>query len=150
MNSRKFKDNGYIALISAIIISMILTGASFAASRSVFYSRFSSLNAEYKKISMGMAESCANLALLELAQHPNMASVSKENAAAGCRYQIINPSFYDAENKKIVNIIATAHYPPQNGAFSRMEINSTVYDPQYSPPSVGVRQNIEINSWVEK
>ena len=98
-----------------------------------------------------MAESCANLALLELAQSPNMVSTIKENAAAGCRYQIINPSFYDAENKKIVNIIAIGHYPPQNGAFSRMEIDSTVYDPQYSPPaSAGVRQNIEINSWVEK
>jgi len=126
------KRNGYVALISSVIISFILTGLAFTVARSGFFSRFDSVNAEYKRISKGMAESCVNQALLELAQDPNMASVDKENSAIGCKYRITNPSTYDSGNKKIANIVGAAQY---NGAFSKMEINSTIYDPQYSPPS---------------
>ncbi len=129
----KTKNGGYIALISTIIISAILIGLTAMVSQSSFFSRFDSLNGEYKRISKGMAESCVNLALLEIAKSPNMDSVTNTSGGSvDCKYSIDNSLPYDSEHKKIVNIIGTANY---NGAFSKIEANFTVYDPQYSPPS---------------
>ena len=131
----KTKNSGYIALISTIIISAVLIGLTSMVSQSSFFSRFDSLNGEYKRISKGMAESCVNLALLEVAQNPNTPSVVDKNiSSVGCKYTITNPLSY-TNNKKTVDITASAEYPSINGAFSKVEANFTVYDPQFSPPS---------------
>lgn len=137
MNWYTYKNinSGYIALISTIIISAVLIGLTSMVSQSSFFSRFDSLNGEYKRISKGMAESCINLALLEIAQNPNTPSVTdKQIGSVGCRYTITNPLSY-ISNKKIVNIAAAAEYPLENGAFSKIEANFTVYDPTSQPPS---------------
>ena len=129
------KKGGYIALISTVIISAVLVGSAFTVARSGFFSRFDSLNSEYKRISKGMAESCINEALLEIAKNQN-ASGTGSGLSVDCQYSINNSESYDpVTHQKTVNIVSTAEYPAKNGAFSKMEINSTIYNPQYSPPS---------------
>ena len=58
-------ESGYIALMSAIIISAVLTTVVFALNSNSFLTRFSILENEYKKRSFNLAETCANLALLK-------------------------------------------------------------------------------------
>ena len=58
---------GFIALISAIIISAILLLVATTGSLSGFYSRFNILDAELKERSVALAEACADHALLRLA-----------------------------------------------------------------------------------
>lgn len=157
MNSKlsKNKKGGYVALISAIIISFVLTGLAFTASRSGFFARFDSLNAEYKRVSKGLAESCVNYALLELAQNPDYSENETVVLASdkSCRIDQITfepTSDYDGENKKTATIIAVAHYPDLNGAFSRIKVEAVIYKPQSSPLPAEIRQNIEIESWTEE
>lgn len=132
--NNRYWQQGYIALISSVIISLVLTGLAYMVARSGFFARFDSLNAEYKRISKGMAESCANEALLALAQDPDIDSVAFDNDEIGCSYRI-DSTGYDSEHKKVSTITASAHYPEENGAYSTMRVNSTVYDPQHSAPS---------------
>lgn len=61
-------DRGYIALISAIIISALLLIITFAVNFSSFFARFNILDSEYKKISLGLAEACVDTAILEIAR----------------------------------------------------------------------------------
>ena len=69
-NSRlKKRSSGFIALMSVLIISITLLGISFTRSNNGFFSRFGVLDSEYKKIGLGLAESCTNVALLKIAQN---------------------------------------------------------------------------------
>lgn len=63
-------QNGYIALMSAIIISVVLVMLSVSVSTAGFYSRFNVVEFEYKQRSSALAEGCINSALLKLAQNP--------------------------------------------------------------------------------
>jgi hypothetical protein len=60
-------QRGYIALMSAIVISGILIMLTFILSLTTMFARFNILDAEYKKKSLGLAEACADMALLKLA-----------------------------------------------------------------------------------
>lgn len=64
-------QSGYIALISAILISVSLLTLVIAVSFEGFYSRFSVLESEQKEISAYLAESCVNTAILKIAQDKN-------------------------------------------------------------------------------
>ena len=61
-------NGGYVALISAIIVSFILIALTVSVSTSSYFTRFNVANSEYKRISLGLAESCANVALLKVGQ----------------------------------------------------------------------------------
>ncbi|MBI4053908.1 MAG: hypothetical protein HY397_01100 [Candidatus Doudnabacteria bacterium] len=67
------QSDGYVALISAIIVSAVLLIIVFSISFSVYFARFNILDSEYKKISTGLAEACVEAAMLELAQDPSYA-----------------------------------------------------------------------------
>ena len=60
-------NEGYIALISVIIISVLLLTITFSLSLSGFFSRFNILDTEFKKRSVALAEACGDTALLKLA-----------------------------------------------------------------------------------
>ena len=60
-------EGGYIALISAIIISVLLLAITFTLSFTAFYSRFNVLDSEFKKVSSALAEACVNSAMLRIA-----------------------------------------------------------------------------------
>lgn len=61
---------GYIALVSAVIIAILLITISFALSFSGFFSRFNILDNEYKEQATGLAEACGETAILRLATDP--------------------------------------------------------------------------------
>lgn len=63
-------QGGYVALISAIVISILLVGITVTLSFTGFYSRFNVLDGEYKKVSGGLAEACVNVARLKIANDP--------------------------------------------------------------------------------
>src|SRR3989344_2331312 len=59
-------SGGFIALISAVIISLVLMVVVFSVSTLAFFSRFNQLDSEYKEKSSALAESCVDLAILKL------------------------------------------------------------------------------------
>ena len=61
-------QEGFIALISAIVISFLLITITVALNFVGFYGRFNILDSEYKETSVGLAEACADSAMLQLVQ----------------------------------------------------------------------------------
>ena len=59
-------DQGFIALITAILISALLLGITLAQSRAAFYYRAQLLESEQKAQSRALAESCVHEAILRL------------------------------------------------------------------------------------
>ncbi|OGE80054.1 MAG: hypothetical protein A2826_01040 [Candidatus Doudnabacteria bacterium RIFCSPHIGHO2_01_FULL_43_23] len=59
-------SEGYIALISVVLISAVLLIFAFSVGFSNFLARFNILDSEYKKVSLGLAEACGELAVLSL------------------------------------------------------------------------------------
>ncbi len=64
---------GYIAITSAIIISLLLMAITFALSFSSFFGRHNVFDSQTKEISYALAEACAEKALLNLAQNSSYA-----------------------------------------------------------------------------
>ncbi|MDP3741158.1 MAG: hypothetical protein Q8R08_02405 [bacterium] len=77
-------QTGYIALISAIIISALLLIITFYVNFSIFFARFNILDSEYKKISVGLAEACADTAILEIAKETPVADNTCVNVGDSC------------------------------------------------------------------
>lgn len=67
---KKRNSGGFIALMSAIIISVILLLIVVNLSFSSFYSRSNILDSELKERSSALAEACVDTALLKLANNP--------------------------------------------------------------------------------
>lgn len=61
-------NNGYIALITAVLLSVSLLTLVVAVSFEGFFSRFSVLESEQKEHSAYLAESCVNTGILKIAQ----------------------------------------------------------------------------------
>ena len=62
------KERGFVALISVIIISAILLVLVYTLGASSFFTGFDALDAENKRVSLGLAEACVNDAMLQIAQ----------------------------------------------------------------------------------
>lgn len=73
---------GYIALTSAIIISMLIMTIIFSISLAGYFSRSNVLISEYKDASLALAEGCAEKALLKYAE---------DNSYVGNEIITINP-----------------------------------------------------------
>ena len=59
-------QDGFVALISAIIIGAVLVAITFALGLSSFISRANILDAEFKEKSIGLAEACVDTAIILL------------------------------------------------------------------------------------
>src|SRR5665647_220935 len=71
-NRRSINPNeGFIALMSTVILAAVLMVIVITASFSGFFARFDALASENKRISLGLSESCTNIALLKIAQNYN-------------------------------------------------------------------------------
>jgi hypothetical protein len=66
----KRSQRGFIALISAIIISAMLLLVIAAMGATTFYSRFNMLDTELKERSFATADACADRAFIELVLDP--------------------------------------------------------------------------------
>jgi hypothetical protein len=65
-NKRTTEPRGFIALMSAIIISAILLTATISGSLSGFYTRFNILDSEFKQRSSALADACVDVLLSKL------------------------------------------------------------------------------------
>ncbi len=96
-------QNGYIALTSAIIISVLIMAISLALSSNSFFSRSNVLDTEFKKISKGLAEACVETALLKLKQN-NSYSGNENISIAGKQCSIL--AIESVANQKIIKTTA--------------------------------------------
>ena len=65
------RKNGFIALITAIVLSVILLTVAVALNQIGFLTRSEVLDSEYKNRSFALAEACVDTALLKLAGNPS-------------------------------------------------------------------------------
>ncbi len=65
------KKSGFVALITAIVLSIILITVAVALNEIGFLTRSEALDSEYKDRSTALAEACVDTALLKLAANPN-------------------------------------------------------------------------------
>ena len=88
MIQRKIKSNtGFIALISAVVISVILLLIATNLSLTSYYGRSSILDSELKKRSSALAEACADTAILKLINSKDYALVAADhNISVGTGY----------------------------------------------------------------
>lgn len=63
------RNHGFIAITSAIIISVLLLAIVFTLSLSGFFVRFNILDSEYKTRSEALAEGCVSKVFLNIAQN---------------------------------------------------------------------------------
>ncbi|MFH0864544.1 MAG: hypothetical protein V1858_05680 [Candidatus Gottesmanbacteria bacterium] len=125
-------QSGYIALISVIIISLLLIVISVTISFGGYFSRFSILDNEYKEISNGLAEACANTAILKLAQDWSYVTTVPETIAVG------------VNNCKIISI---TDITPQ-----KVILAQAIYQNSYTNLKITVSKTvsaINIDSWEE-
>ena len=64
------QPRGFIALMSALVISSVMLLIATGGSLAGFYTRVTSLNSEYKERSYFLADTCVNQTLLTLAGTP--------------------------------------------------------------------------------
>lgn len=133
--------NGFIALMSVILMGAILLGIMFTLGASVFYARFSVLDSEHKRISLALAEACANTAMLKIAQSASYVpgaggecvSVSDTCGVAGamrtCRICDV------AQSAGVYTIRARAVY---KGSYTTIEAKGTLGS-----------TNFNVSSWTE-
>ena len=71
------KTDGFIALISVIVMVLILLGVTASLATTGFLNRFNILEGEAKRISAGLAAGCAESARLKIARDPAYAGGEK-------------------------------------------------------------------------
>lgn len=145
-------ENGYIALISVIFITLILLGITFVLSSSGYYARESALDGEFKRISLGLAESCANVALLRIGQNFAYApSAADQTVQVGTDTCVIQSVSYTAEDpvtrEKTATVKTQGDY---RGSFSNIVISATIQDPSFSSSIHPPPPNISVESWEER
>lgn len=112
------KQDGFMALMSAIIISILLLAISLTVSLTGFFSRFNIVDSEFKQRSMTLAEACVDAALLNFAKDPSY-NPSNESVTIGSdQCKIIAKIVLGAEttfrtqaivNKSYTNLQVTVH-----------------------------------------
>lgn len=141
-------ERGFIALTSTLILTIVLVLLVYSTSSGSFYARSSALSSEYKRISMGLSESCTNAALLKIAQNYNYAPpFGGETVAVGPDTCVIRKVVHDTEDpvthRKNVTIYTGSRYPNIGGSWSTTKITATVQNPTVSvtqpPPSCALQ-----------
>ncbi len=131
------QPRGFVALISAVIISTVLLGLSVAIGSNTFFARFDALNREYKRLSLGFAESCVTTALGRIGSDYNYSVGSAVLVPLGTLYgkpaecTITSVSSGAVVNgKKTFTIATKASF---NGAFSLINAQAIAQDPSQAP-----------------
>lgn len=153
----KNQQGGFIALISTTILVAILLIIITTANISSFFARFNIQGSEFKRISLGLSESCTNIALLRIAQNYNYNGDEIININSDQCY--IYPIIYSDsdidltsgfEKSKIATIKTKAQYPLNNGSWSTNEVQAKIQNPNYHDQINPLFFSpIKIESWVE-
>jgi len=136
-----YKENqqGFIALISIIIIAAVLTAIVFVLSTAGFFLRFNVFDSESKKASLGLAEACMQTAMLNLAQGSLTVPQTVSVGAQSCKIcdksgtGIITLKTRAVYNKSYSNV--TAVLVQSSGSFT---VNSWDDQASYLGPSCQV------------
>lgn len=94
-------NSGFMALISAIIISVILLLIASSLNLTSFYNRSDILDSELKEKSSTLAEACVDAAILKLAQNKN--------------YELITTDHDISIGTDHCNIFSLSPNPPRTG-----------------------------------
>lgn len=81
---RQRHNRGFVALMSVIVISAILLVYMFTLGASSFLNRIDVVDSENKRISLALAEACANTAMLKIAQNSDYGITPPLPAAGEC------------------------------------------------------------------
>src|SRR6185437_13877532 len=136
---------GFIALLSVIVISAVLLGLMAGANTAGFFSRFAELDGEYKQGSYALAESCANIALLALAQNYSYAPWGQQVMldSSSCYIDSIEATATTGAGET-VRIKTHAVY---KNTFTNLEVLAQVQNPSVTQSTFGAP--ITITSWQE-
>jgi hypothetical protein len=140
---------GFVAILAAVIISMVLLGTSFAMSNSQFYARTGGLHQEFKKGSDMLASSCMYIALENiLYDYSYFVSVNGDSFIIEphyCTIKSINNTVEDPlTHNRVTTIITTAN---QSGAITTLEAKVRVHNPAFIITNPATPR-IEIISWI--
>lgn len=139
-------------------MSAILVVLMYTTSTGSFYARFDALGNEYKRIALGLSESCSHAALLKVAQKYTYDVTTDTGYVAGKGVPVtvgpdtcfIQSVAYGAEDpvthQKVATIYTNAQFPAASGSWSTTKISATVRDPA---DSVTTPSPISIGSWDE-
>ncbi len=131
--------------MSAVIMSAVLLAVLFTVNTASFYARFNSLEREYKRNSLALAEGCVNSALLRLGQnyhydpHDDVVAIGSES----CIIRSIRPLGSSGSTVQLsITTQAQVH-----GSYSTLQVQATVQNPAVSPG--GVQPAIVLGSFEE-
>lgn len=98
----KIKNNrkGFVALITAIILSLILIIITVTLNQSGFFTRSIILDSEYKERSVGLAEACVDVVILKLASNPAYDGVGEPDISIGSDKCSIRPIAYPSPSER--------------------------------------------------
>ncbi len=133
-NRKPQPQRGFIALMSMIILSFVLLDVTMTANTSSMFARLNTLNSEYKRISLGLAESCVNKALLTIAENYSYTPAPGGDVIlVGSNFCTIKELTYGPEDpltyQKVATIKTEGEY---RGAFSNITTTATVPNPHES------------------
>ena len=131
--SRGNSQRGFIALISSIILSIILLSLTIRVSSSNFSARTNALHTEFKSISVALARSCSQAALLRLSQEywyiPNGNGDTVSIEEDECTIKEINHEAEDSTtHTKKVTVITKSSY---RGAFTTLYTEILMTNPSF-------------------
>lgn len=109
------EQSGFILLMSSIVLSAVLVAVVFSLSFSGFFTRFNLLDSANKESSLGLAEACAQIAVLKKQQ--DMAYLGNETIMVGSESCQVLP----IENLGSEVLIKTR--AEDGGAISNIQIN---------------------------
>ncbi|MBP9839607.1 MAG: VWA domain-containing protein [Candidatus Pacebacteria bacterium] len=150
-NKLKNKNGGFIALTSTLILTIVLMMLMFASNTSSFFARFDSLGSEFKRISLGLSESCSNMAILKVSENYNyklksdpdysddyegvVVEVGPDICIIKSVEEITTPSGKCAtsQTEKCLEITTQAEYPLENGSWSSHKVKIVAQNPAFSP-----------------
>jgi len=159
-NNKKNKNSGlpageagFIALMSVLIISITLLGIAFARSNNGFFARFGALNSEYKRVGLGLAESCVNVALLKIAQNASyLPAAGGDTITVGSNTCTIKSVSYDKTYWSTSPYHEMATIQTQgtfNDTWSNLSVTAVIQNPSHAIVASGTTSSISIVSWAE-
>ncbi|HYF12850.1 MAG TPA: hypothetical protein VD928_00930 [Candidatus Paceibacterota bacterium] len=142
----RVSERGFIALTSAVLISGVLMSLAASVSSAAFFSRFNALSSEFKRVSLSLAESCAHIALLEIAQDYDWA-VTTENSEVWLgeeKCTLVSSHTQTSHGSRIFTVTMRAEF---RNTFSVLIIQAKARDPSIVSPVYSPA--VEIVSWRE-
>jgi hypothetical protein len=133
----KSVEQGFIALTTAVLLSIALLTLMLATSTGSIYARMDTLGNEYKRVSLGLSEACVNAALLKIAQNYTYTpATGGDTVAVGPDTCVIRQVVYGPEDPVTFRTVATiytdATYPATGGSWSANKTEATVQNPYAS------------------